>query len=280
MRAGVGESLREAREQRGLGLDDIQRITKIRIRYLRAIEDERWEELPGPAYVRGFVSTYADVVDLDPAPLLQELDDEVPLVPADILAVADRDVEAAEPPASPLELGERRGRRGRRPLALAAVAVLLVAGGAALALGVLGGGDGDPGADAERTARGEPAREESAPPEESAEEPAEEEPVEEEPAAEPEPAEIEVTLAPSADVWACLLDADGEALVAGEILPAGERAGPFRSQRFVLALGHGSVDVEVDGAPVEVPDSPDPLGFKLRANGAKPLAADEMPDCL
>lgn len=267
MPAGIGASLREAREQRGLDLTDVQRITKIRLRYLRAIEAERWDVLPGPAYARGFVSTYAELVDLDPAELLSRLDDEVPLVPADILAVADGRHAHDEPPASPLE---RTGRRRRPVLVPLLLAIAVVAGGM-LAANALLGGDEDTTPEPERPAQQEAAEEEPAAQEEPEASPSE---------PESEPTEVKVTLTPSADVWACLVDADGEALVAGEILPAGERAGPFRSRRFELALGHGSVAVELDGEAVDVPDTPDPLGFKLRAKGAKPLEAEALPDCL
>jgi len=280
MALGVGATLREARERRGLDLRQVNRITKIRVRYLSAIEKERWEELPGPAYVRGFVSTYAELLELDPAELLERLDEEVPLVPADVLAVADGDAALGhgEPPPPPI----RPGRRRRRPVpyALALAALALVAG-VVLAINALGGGD-DARSDAERAAQQKPAgggdergaEGEAAPPEADGEGEAEAE------EARAEPERIEVAIRPEADVWACLLDAGGEPLVAGEILPAGERVGPFRSRHFVLALGHGSVEVEVDGEPVDVPDTPDPVGFKLRPGGAKPLAADEMPDCL
>jgi hypothetical protein len=61
----IGESLREARLKRGLSPADVQRAIRIRDRYLQALEDERWELLPGDAYVKGFLRTYADYLGLD-----------------------------------------------------------------------------------------------------------------------------------------------------------------------------------------------------------------------
>lgn len=61
----IGGSLREARERRGLSLDDAQQRTLVRSRYLRALEDERYELLPGEFYVRTFLREYAEFLGLD-----------------------------------------------------------------------------------------------------------------------------------------------------------------------------------------------------------------------
>lgn len=68
---GIGEKLREAREAHGYTLDDIQNKTKIQKRYLQAIEDERYDILPGKFYARAFMREYALTVGLDPAVLLE-----------------------------------------------------------------------------------------------------------------------------------------------------------------------------------------------------------------
>ena len=69
---GIGRSLREARVARGLALETIEGRTKIRARYLSALEDERFGELPGEAYARGFLRTYADHLGLDGHELLAQ----------------------------------------------------------------------------------------------------------------------------------------------------------------------------------------------------------------
>src|ERR1700757_2881498 len=61
----IGVSLREARQKRGLTPADVQKAIRIRDRYLQALEEERWELLPGDAYVKGFLRTYADYLGLD-----------------------------------------------------------------------------------------------------------------------------------------------------------------------------------------------------------------------
>ena len=61
----IGSSLREARIRRGVELAQIEADTHIRTRYLKALEDERFDLIPGDAYVRGFLRTYADYLELD-----------------------------------------------------------------------------------------------------------------------------------------------------------------------------------------------------------------------
>src|SRR5438093_11905116 len=61
----IGSSLRAAREHRQLQLSEVERATHIRARYLAALEDERFDALPGTAYAKGFLRTYADFLGLD-----------------------------------------------------------------------------------------------------------------------------------------------------------------------------------------------------------------------
>ncbi|HEY3551918.1 MAG TPA: helix-turn-helix domain-containing protein [Gaiellaceae bacterium] len=61
----IGNSLREARERQGLGYPEIELATKIRAKYIRALEEEDFTSIPGDAYIRGFLRTYADYLGLD-----------------------------------------------------------------------------------------------------------------------------------------------------------------------------------------------------------------------
>jgi len=69
---GVGNKLREARTRRKLTLREIEAATKIRSRYLQAIENEDWDELPGDTYARAFIRTYGTLVGLDGDRLAEE----------------------------------------------------------------------------------------------------------------------------------------------------------------------------------------------------------------
>ena len=64
----IGAILAQTRERLGLELPDVEQRTKIRVKYLRALEDEDWEVLPAPAYTRGFLRAYAEELGLDSEP--------------------------------------------------------------------------------------------------------------------------------------------------------------------------------------------------------------------
>lgn len=68
----IGNTLREARLRRGLDILDCEAETKIRAKYLRAMEEEQFDLMPSPTYVRGFLRTYADFLDLDGRLVLDE----------------------------------------------------------------------------------------------------------------------------------------------------------------------------------------------------------------
>ncbi len=61
----IGNSLREARTRKGLDFPELEQGTKIRAKYLRALEDESFDTLPSATYVKGFLRTYADHLGLD-----------------------------------------------------------------------------------------------------------------------------------------------------------------------------------------------------------------------
>jgi len=61
----IGNSLREARVRRGIEFAQAEQATKIRSKYLRSLEEERFELLPSETYVKGFLRTYADYLGLD-----------------------------------------------------------------------------------------------------------------------------------------------------------------------------------------------------------------------
>jgi hypothetical protein len=92
----IGDSLREARTRRGLSPADVQKGIRIRERYLTALEEENWELLPGEAYTKGFLRTYAEFLGLDGNLYVDEYntriahDDDRLLVPPSLTAVSRR----------------------------------------------------------------------------------------------------------------------------------------------------------------------------------------------
>lgn len=74
----LGPTLRQARERRGLTYAEVERETRIRPRYLRALEEETWDALPGPTYTKGFLRAYADFLDLDGQQFVDEFSSRLP----------------------------------------------------------------------------------------------------------------------------------------------------------------------------------------------------------
>ena len=61
----LGSSLRDARERKRLSFADLEQVTKVRAKYLRALEEDDFATLPGPTYVKGFLRVYAEALGLD-----------------------------------------------------------------------------------------------------------------------------------------------------------------------------------------------------------------------
>jgi cytoskeletal protein RodZ len=97
----VGETLQQARERKGVDLYRAERDTKIRLRYLSALEDSAYEDLPSPVYTKGFLRNYAIYLGLDPDELLERWRDEMEsLRSSERIAVA--------PPPQPIAAPGRR----------------------------------------------------------------------------------------------------------------------------------------------------------------------------
>jgi cytoskeleton protein RodZ len=256
MDGGVGARLREARVQRGLDLAEVAAATKIHARFLRAIENEEWDLLPGEFYARSFARGYADHLGLDERRVAEAVDSAPGLgASGDRLPRID--------PAPPQEARSvRRARFSSRPLAaIAAVGLVVIA----LAVGLSSLGGDSSGPSPQRQTGGGEQRQATP-----------------SPAGQPpgRAAGPSLTLTTSAEVWVCLLDERGRALIAGEILEPGAEEGPYRSASFMLSLGNGSVTLSVEGRPASIPQTPNPIGFSIDSDGAlRQLSEAERPTC-
>ncbi len=70
--AEIGSTLRETRMRARIDISEVETGTKIRAKYLRALENEEWDLLPGPVYVKSFLKTYGDYLGLDSRLLVEE----------------------------------------------------------------------------------------------------------------------------------------------------------------------------------------------------------------
>jgi hypothetical protein len=244
---GIGATLREARNRRKLDLSEIEEATKIRVRFLRAMENEEWDVLPGATYARAFIRTYAAHLGLDGERLAEDYRSEG--------AGEERPLGRVEPALSGRRAHPSRARG--RVLAVVVVAALI---GVLVAIGLASGG-GDSPTNGPEAAGPETERSQA---------PAQ-------PAAAPG---VALSLEATGEVWVCLLDADEAPVINGQILTAGTRQGPFRSKGFTVAFGNGAVEMEVDGSPVPLPDSSSPIGFEVDGSGRlTELEEGERPDC-
>ncbi|MHA6484331.1 RodZ domain-containing protein [Paenibacillus sp. strain BS8-2] len=105
----LGALLRRAREEKGLSLDDIQELTKIRKRYLQAIESGDYSVLPGSFYVRAFVKNYSEAVGLEPDEVLRLYQHEIPAAPIEHVV---EPIPARKPRRVKSQTSERFGKIG------------------------------------------------------------------------------------------------------------------------------------------------------------------------
>ncbi len=256
MERRIGAILREARMRRGIELSEVEAVTRIRLGYLRAIEDEDWDALPGGVYSRGFIRTYATFLSLDGDRLAAEYRESV-----EGESGSGPDL-VASPAGRSLPRRERTTSWRRGWVAVTGVLLL----GAIAVVALPDGGDGGEGprqpavdSPAKITGDGAPVT------------------------AQPDSARsatVRLALLATAEVWVCLLGDGGGELLDGLILDAGAEAGPFRSGSFTVSLGNGEVSMLVDGQEAEIPATSSPIGYSIDAAGRLTrLSETERPTC-
>jgi cytoskeleton protein RodZ len=266
----IGETLREARMRARIDVSEIEAKTKIRAKYLRALENEEWSLLPGPTFVKSFLRTYAEALGLDGKALVEEyrLNNENP---SDALL---------EPIVSRPERGRSRSSGSGRPggsgpsrAYMAAVGVVVVL----IALLIYGlaskGGGSNPGASTStgsksinssnknsKSSAGKHGK--GAPRSHSGS------------------SIVALSLRPSAQVYVCLIGDNGRKAIPGEELQPGSSTPTYHAHRFLLTLGNSSVKLYIDGKARTVPASSQAIGYSItRAGGRKRLALGNLPTC-
>jgi cytoskeleton protein RodZ len=239
----IGETLREARMRRRIDMAEVEAATKIRAKYLRALESEEWELLPGPTFVKTFLRTYAEYLELDARLLVEEY--------------KQRFERPAGMDITPLNLRNQRRKRRVAPrigpglVVALGIAVLL---GALYLLGVSGAGDDE---------REPPAAVETATPTPKKSK----KKAKRKPAATTRP--MRVSIVATGQVYVCLENARGRALVDKETLEAGQRTRTFRGRRFKVTFGTAAARIRQNGKTYRVAVSKDPVGYELRS-GRRP----------
>jgi cytoskeletal protein RodZ len=251
---GVGPTIREARKRREIEISAVEEATRIRPRFLHAIENEEWDVLPGGVYTRGFVRTYATYLGLDGDRLAEDYRREV-----------EGTSGGREAEVEPAQAESKRAPKPRRSVGragwIAAAAVVLIA---VLAIVALPDGEGGGGTEIahQHGASGTGGQEKQALP------------------TKPQAGGVSLHLATSAEVWVCLLAASGKHLVDGQILAAGAQEGPFHSGSFTVSFGNGEVSMLIDGKEAEIPATASPIGYSIDSSGSlTQLSETERPTC-
>jgi transcriptional regulator with XRE-family HTH domain len=269
--ADIGDTLRDARMRAHIDVSEIEAKTKIRAKYLRALENEEWSLLPGPTFVKSFLRTYAQALGLDGKALVEQY-----------RVNHERPSEALlEPIVPPSQRGRARASGARGAGARAASgpsrgyvalvgAILLV-----IALLIYGLASGGSGSTSKRTAR-KPRSSATAHKTASAGGSPAATPVASTPAR-----LVSLSLQPLGRVYVCLLGDGGRKLIPGVELAAGAATQTYRARRFQIRLGNASVLLNIDGTAKSVPPSSLPIGYTItKANGRKRLTQSQLPSCV
>jgi cytoskeleton protein RodZ len=244
--------------RRRLDIIEVERATKIRAKYLRAMEDEEWSLLPGPTFVKSFLRTYGDYLGLDSRLLVEEWKRR-----------HERVSESDLPPLAPRPGRGGRGARGLRPPreparwrgpVLVGGVLLLVLGG----LYVLGQSTSDdesvPAPRATTTSNAEPGGAASENRKRRA-------------------TRVRLQLRATAPVYVCLVDGAGRRLLNGINLQPGRPTRVYSARRLRLNLGNNAVRMRVNGRQVAVPSSGAGIGIELTPRGRRALPAGRRPTC-
>jgi helix-turn-helix protein len=257
----IGEVLKRTRTRQKIDIRTVEQQIKIRIKYLRALENEEWDVLPGPAYAKGFLRTYAHFLGLDGDALVDEYRRTVEAAHA-----ADHAYPFSEPVLERrLRPGGGEARRGWSARASAIVALLVAAAAVLLILGLTGGsgnngnrghhhkgkqGAGHQGKGAPNGGKG---------------------------SSQP----LTLGLVPRAAMEVCLVTGDGRALIDGQTLVSGAAQGPFQppAENYRLDLDSGGVvELRLDGKSHLV-RSATPATYQIDSNGIKKASSFKGPGC-
>jgi cytoskeleton protein RodZ len=262
--ADIGTTLREARIRARIDISEVEARTKIRAKYLRAIENEEWDLLPGPVYVKSFLRTYGDFLGVDSRALVDEYKRRYE-------RPADQDMRPIS------SLGRERERRRRRPRFGPAAAVVLVLAIVVAALFVVGSlsktnnnaASTTPPPTTTNSARGTTSTSTHASTTHH---------VHHRPAPPPKPTTVTLKLVPTSSVYVCLEDGNGNKLIPGVIFTSGQTIPIKTAKKLMLTLGNDSVQMKVNGKPV-TPTVGSPIGYELTPGKTSPLPAGQLPTC-
>jgi hypothetical protein len=252
--AEIGSTLRETRIRKKIDIVTVEQATKIRTKYLRAIENEEWNVLPGPTYVKTFLRTYAQYLGIDAHMLVDEY------------TARFEEPEELEVPAFSREQPIRtRVQRAGPPSRLVLAGVLVLAFLALLlVLGLTAGDKGGKSA-TDRAGAASKAHQGAGGAGGAAQG--------------GRRTNVRLEVVAARPVWVCVVDARNTRRVDARILQGGDHQGPFRSRSFKVTVGNGGGDLKIDGKLRDTPDTAIPVGYLVKPSGTSVLRGAERPTC-
>jgi cytoskeleton protein RodZ len=269
----IGATLHDARNRRKVDLMQVETDTKIRTKYLRALENEEWDLLPGPTYVKTFLRTYAEYLGLDAKLLVEEYKQRYERPSAQELTPFSTN------------LGSRRERRrARGPL----ISPGVIAGICFVALiGLLAGigllwddSSDDPAAQRPAATRTPTASVLAARERRARERRARERRARERRRRAAANRTVRLQIVPEAVVNVCLVSRTGTTLIRSQNLSPGNPSRRFTGRRFRVTFGNGQVRMRIDGRSYAVPDTDAAIGYDIRpGRSPRRIPAASQPTC-
>jgi cytoskeleton protein RodZ len=256
----IGTTLREARMRARIDISEIETETKIRAKYLRALENEEWDLLPGPTYVKSFLRTYADALGLDGKLLIEEykLRHE---------RLSDVELQPIAP------LGQRDRRRRPRAAVSRGWLLAVVVVGFLVGLWVIGNRNNDDGASQGSTPPPSTSQPSTPSSSSNAQTPAKKK------KKKAKPKLARLTIVATGQVYVCLKAAGKRTPVPGIVLTGGARQGPYKSSRFRLQLGTSEARLVINGRSRNIPSVANGIGYEITPRKVRRLPASQWPRC-
>jgi len=245
-----------------IDISEIETETKIRAKYLRALENEEWDLLPGPTYVKSFLRTYADALGLDGKLLIEEykLRHE---------RLSDVELQPIAP------LGQRERRRRPRAAVPRGWLVALVVVGLLVGLWVIGNRNNNDGASQGSTPPPVSTPSTSTSSSSKATTPSKKK----KPKKKAKPKFATLQIVATGQVYVCLKAAGKRTPVPGIVLTGGARQGPYKSSRFRLQLGTSEARLIVNGKSRTVPSVANGIGYEITPRKVRRLPSAQWPRC-
>jgi cytoskeleton protein RodZ len=252
--ADIGSTLREARMRSHIDITEVETATKIRAKYLRALENEEWDLLPGAVYAKSFLRTYGDYLGLDSRMLIDDFKHHY-----------EHPAEHEARPAGSLR--RERERRGRPGLRIPPWVSIVVVAGVVVGILYAVGSANENGPSPPPTHPTTTARHTTTHPHRSIL------------PTKVRPKKVTLRMVPTGTVYVCLVNGAGAKLINEQVYAAGQTIPVERGRKLLLTLGNNSITVRVNGRSVPVAPSASPIRLLVTPKHTTHIPLSQKPTC-